>query len=150
MEVVVEDRQLSLAIGKKGQNVRLAAKLTGWKIDIKSDEDKKKEVEAQLAAIDFGGGAEAAAPLTLPEIHVEVVAALRNAGYDTVEKILEAGAAKLAELPGFDADTVDAVLAAAQSERDAQPTPEAADAASPDETAAADEAVPSEPVSESE
>src|SRR4029079_15325863 len=139
MEVVVEDRQLSLALGKKGQNVRLAAKLTGWKIDIKSDEDTKKEVEAQLAAIDFGGGAEAAAPLTLPEIHVEVVAALRNAGYDTVEKILEAGAAKLAELPGFDADTVDAVLAAAQSERDAQPTPEAADAASPDETAAADE-----------
>ena len=39
MEVVVEDRQLSLAIGKKGQNVRLAAKLTGWKIDIKSEED---------------------------------------------------------------------------------------------------------------
>ena len=38
MEVVVEDRQLSLAIGKKGQNVRLAAKLTGWRIDIKSEE----------------------------------------------------------------------------------------------------------------
>ena len=66
MEVVVEDRQLSLAIGKKGQNVRLAAKLTGWKIDIKSDEDKRKEVELQLAGIDFGTGAEAVAPLTLP------------------------------------------------------------------------------------
>src|SRR6187397_3358901 len=78
MEVVVEDRQLSLAIGKKGQNVRLAAKLTGWKIDIKSDEDKRKEVELQLAGIDFGSGAEAVAPLTLPEIHVEVVTALRN------------------------------------------------------------------------
>ena len=48
MEVVVEDRQLSLAIGKKGQNVRLAAKLTGWKIDIKSEEEKRKEVEAQF------------------------------------------------------------------------------------------------------
>src|SRR6516164_10671939 len=91
MEVLVEDRQLSLAIGKKGQNVRLAAKLTGWKIDIKSDEDKKKEVEAQLAGLEFGGGAEVAATLELPEIHDEVVAALRNAGYDTVEKILEAG-----------------------------------------------------------
>src|SRR6187455_519151 len=56
MEVVVEDRQLSLAIGKKGQNVRLAAKLTGWKIDIKSEEDKKKEVELQLAGIEFGDG----------------------------------------------------------------------------------------------
>ena len=60
MEVVVEDRQLSLAIGKKGQNVRLAAKLSGWKIDIKSEEEKRKEVELQLAGIEFGGGAEAA------------------------------------------------------------------------------------------
>ena len=41
MEVVVEDKQLSLAIGKKGQNVRLAAKLTGWRIDIKSEEEKR-------------------------------------------------------------------------------------------------------------
>jgi N utilization substance protein A len=48
MEVVVEDKQLSLAIGKKGQNVRLAAKLTGWKIDIKSEEEKRREVEAQF------------------------------------------------------------------------------------------------------
>jgi N utilization substance protein A len=52
MEVVVEDRQLSLAIGKKGQNVRLAAKLTGWKIDIKSEEEKRKEVEAQFFQFD--------------------------------------------------------------------------------------------------
>ncbi len=120
MEVLVEDRQLSLAIGKKGQNVRLAAKLTGWKIDIKSDEDKKKEVEAQLAGLEFGGGAEEAASLVLPEIHDEVVAALRNAGYDTVDKILEAGASKLAELPGFDAETIEAVLAAAEGERAAR------------------------------
>jgi N utilization substance protein A len=48
IEVIVEDKQLSLAIGKKGQNVRLAAKLTGWKIDIKSEEEKRREVEAQL------------------------------------------------------------------------------------------------------
>jgi N utilization substance protein A len=51
MEVVVEDKQLSLAIGKKGQNVRLAAKLTGWKIDIKSEEEKRREVEAQLMGL---------------------------------------------------------------------------------------------------
>ena len=51
MEVIVEDRQLSLAIGKKGQNVRLAAKLTGWKIDIKSEEEKRREVEAQLEGL---------------------------------------------------------------------------------------------------
>jgi N utilization substance protein A len=60
MEVVVEDKQLSLAIGKKGQNVRLAAKLTGWRIDIKSEEEKRAEVEAQFGALD--GGADEAAP----------------------------------------------------------------------------------------
>ncbi|HYN08097.1 MAG TPA: transcription termination factor NusA [Vicinamibacterales bacterium] len=114
MEVVVEDRQLSLAIGKKGQNVRLAAKLSGWKIDIKSEEEKRKEVEAQLAGIEFGGAGEAARPLELPDIHVDVVAALRAGGYDTVEKVLEAGPEALAALPGFDADTIEAVLAAAQ------------------------------------
>ena len=51
MEVIVEDRQLSLAIGKKGQNVRLAAKLTGWKIDIKSEEEMRREVEAQFEGL---------------------------------------------------------------------------------------------------
>jgi N utilization substance protein A len=61
MEVVVEDSQLSLAIGKKGQNVRLAAKLTGWRIDIKSDEEKRKEVEAQFGALEAGDAGEAAA-----------------------------------------------------------------------------------------
>jgi N utilization substance protein A len=120
MEVVVEDRQLSLAIGKKGQNVRLAAKLSGWKIDIKSEEEKRKEVEAQLAGLEFGGAAEAARPLELPDIHVEVVAALRAGGYDTVEKVLEASPDALAALPGFDADTVEAVLAAARTQQAAE------------------------------
>src|SRR5205085_12245386 len=51
MEVIVDDTQLSLAIGKKGQNVRLAAKLLGWKIDIKSEEEKRQEVESAMAAL---------------------------------------------------------------------------------------------------
>jgi len=54
MEVIVEDKQLSLAIGKKGQNVRLAAKLTGWRIDIKSEEEKRREIEAQLEGLSIG------------------------------------------------------------------------------------------------
>jgi N utilization substance protein A len=61
MEVVVEDKQLSLAIGKKGQNVRLAAKLTGWRIDIKSEEEKRREVEAEFGALGGGEGEPAAA-----------------------------------------------------------------------------------------
>ncbi|MBZ5560116.1 MAG: transcription termination factor NusA [Acidobacteriia bacterium] len=61
MEVIVEDKQLSLAIGKKGQNVRLAAKLTGWRIDIKSEEEKRREVEAQFGELEVPaeGSAEA-------------------------------------------------------------------------------------------
>src|ERR1700675_2952435 len=59
MEVVVEDKQLSLAIGKKGQNVRLAAKLTGWRIDIKSEEEKRREVEAQFEGLEVGPGSDA-------------------------------------------------------------------------------------------
>ena len=77
-----------------------------------------------------------------------MVAALRNAGYDTVEKILDAGAAKLGELPGFDAETVEAVLAAAESERAAQPQTAAEPAVEPDAAAESTEepvaAVPAE------
>ena len=57
MEVIVEDKQLSLAIGKKGQNVRLAAKLTGWRIDIKSEEEKRREVEAQFEGMEAAAAA---------------------------------------------------------------------------------------------
>ena len=55
MEVIVDETQLSLAIGKKGQNVRLAAKLLGWRIDIKSEDEKRREVEEAMAAISGGG-----------------------------------------------------------------------------------------------
>jgi N utilization substance protein A len=119
MEVVVEDRQLSLAIGKKGQNVRLAAKLTGWKIDIKSEEEKRKEVELQLAGIDFGDAAVESHELSLPGIHDEVVAVLRAAGFDTVEKLLEADDETLGGLQGFDAETVEAVKVAARTQMEA-------------------------------
>src|SRR5499427_3720768 len=82
MEVVVEDKQLSLAIGKKGQNVRLAAKLTGWRIDIKSEEEKRREVEAQFgelatpgeAASESGAAAEGEQPAGTAEGAEEAVA----------------------------------------------------------------------------
>jgi N utilization substance protein A len=81
MEVVVEDKQLSLAIGKKGQNVRLAAKLTGWRIDIKSEEEKRKEVEAQLGALEV--------PVEESEASVETAAAVETTS-DVVETTAEA------------------------------------------------------------
>ena len=55
MEVVVDDLQLSLAIGKRGQNVRLAAKLIGWKIDIKSEEEKRRELESRMGDLVISG-----------------------------------------------------------------------------------------------
>ncbi|HVT49200.1 MAG TPA: transcription termination factor NusA [Vicinamibacterales bacterium] len=143
MEVVVEDRQLSLAIGKKGQNVRLAAKLTGWKIDIKSEEEKRKEVELQLAGIEFGTETVESHPLSLPDIHDEVVAVLRAGGYDTVEKLLEASPDDLLGLPGFDAETVDAVMVAARAQQaiEAQAAEEAAARAAAEADAQAAEAM---------
>jgi N utilization substance protein A len=74
MEVIVEDKQLSLAIGKKGQNVRLAAKLTGWKIDIKSEEEKRKEVEAQLGALEIGETPQGEAAIEEPAAAAEAPA----------------------------------------------------------------------------
>src|SRR5919197_4375537 len=82
LEVVVDDSQLSLAIGKKGQNVRLAAKLLGWKIDIKSEEEKRQEVEQQMQAL----VSSPATPLeSVPDLGEGVTAKLREAGVTTVE-----------------------------------------------------------------
>jgi len=118
MEVVVEDKQLSLAIGKKGQNVRLAAKLTGWRIDIKNEEEKRKEVELQFEGleipVDGSVGDSEAQELVLPGIHDEVVSVLRQAGYTVAAQLTNAGADGLAET-GLDAETIQAVLDAAQS-----------------------------------
>ncbi len=85
MEVVVDDTQLSLAIGKKGQNVRLAAKLLGWKIDIKSEEEKRQEVESQMAALVVPG-----APVSVLLDHGltdEILEHMVQAGIGTVEKL---------------------------------------------------------------
>jgi N utilization substance protein A len=87
MEVVVEDKQLSLAIGKKGQNVRLAAKLTGWRIDIKSEEEKRREVEAQFGALEIGEG----------ETEASVDAAERTADAVTDEAVGASVSAEAAE-----------------------------------------------------
>ncbi len=81
MEVVVEDKQLSLAIGKKGQNVRLAAKLLQWKIDIKSEEEKRREVEAEFGALEIPAEAAAETPA---DAAAETPAEVPAADTDTV------------------------------------------------------------------
>jgi N utilization substance protein A len=136
MEVVVEDRQLSLAIGKKGQNVRLAAKLTGWRIDIKSEEEKRKEVELQFEGFETPGGGDAAdgaGVLVLPDIHDEVVGVLRSAGYESAAQVAAADPTALVEC-GLDEETVQAVLESARAVVDASPVeaPQEPEAAEPE------------------
>ena len=102
IEIVVEDSQLSLAIGKKGQNVRLAARLTGWKIDIKSENDMRRQVEAAFEGLEEGAEAET---LTLPGLDDEQLVRLSNAGLDTAEVLLETTPEHLAEVAGVDEPT---------------------------------------------
>ncbi|MCY4511248.1 MAG: transcription termination factor NusA [Acidobacteria bacterium] len=104
IEVVVEDRQLSLAIGKKGQNVRLAAKLAGWKIDIKSEEEKRREVEAQFDEL----GVEPA-PLSVPGLDQAMVEKLNAAGIETVESMISASAAELSNVLGVSEGAAEAL-----------------------------------------
>src|SRR3974390_854319 len=84
LEVIVDDTQLSLAIGKKGQNVRLAAKLLGWKIDIKSEEEKRQEVEQQMQALSTGAPVSALIEHGLLEATVD---ALVRGNIGTVERL---------------------------------------------------------------
>jgi transcription termination/antitermination protein NusA len=105
MEVIVDDTQLSLAIGKKGQNVRLAAKLLNWKVDIKSEEEKRQEVESQMAAL-VAPGAPVSALLDygLPE---HIVEALAVGSVTTVEKLGGMTPEELENIPSIGPDWVE-------------------------------------------
>ena len=109
LEVIVDDTQLSLAIGKKGQNVRLAAKLLGWKIDIKSEEEKRQEVEEQMQALSGG-------PTTpieqVSELAPGVVQKLIAAGITTVEALADMTPEQLEEIPGIGEKTLEKISVA--------------------------------------
>jgi N utilization substance protein A len=104
MELIVDDSQLSLAIGKKGQNVRLAGKLLGWKIDIRSEEEKRQEVESQMAAL-----VAPCAPLSVLidySLAEALVEKLVGAGVGTIEKLGGMTPEQLEEIPEIGADAV--------------------------------------------
>jgi N utilization substance protein A len=113
MEVVVEDKQLSLAIGKKGQNVRLAAKLVGWRIDIKSEEEKRQEVEAEMARM-----ARVVDELrSLPGVNEKITQKLIDAGVGGIDHLLEMTDEELMSIEGIGDKTAEKIREAAAEAR---------------------------------
>src|ERR1019366_5992334 len=112
LEVVVDDAQLSLAIGKKGQNVRLAAKLLGWKVDIKSEEEKRQEVQNAIELLSTGAPVSALIEHGLSEATVD---ALVKGDIGTVEKLGGMAPEQLEALEGIDEDTVNRIQQAINS-----------------------------------
>ncbi len=109
LEVIVDDTQLSLAIGKKGQNVRLAAKLLGWKIDIKSEEEKRQEVEQQMQALSGGPSTPIEQVVELGE---SIILKLVTAGITTVEALADMTPEQLEEIPGIGEKTLEKISVA--------------------------------------
>jgi transcription termination/antitermination protein NusA len=122
LEVIVDDTQLSLAIGKKGQNVRLAAKLLGWHIDIKSEEEKRQEIESQMAAMALRG----AAIRELQGLGEKTLQRLQEHGVETVEQLAQMTPDDLTQIPGIGEKTVDKIrrVVTEYFERGEQPTEE--------------------------
>src|SRR5437762_3426203 len=99
MEMVVEDSQLSLAIGKKGQNVRLASKLIGWRIDIKSEEEKRAEIESQISQMQ-----EESVPTpieNMPGLTPALAQKLIAANISTIEQLADLAPEDLENIPGI-------------------------------------------------
>jgi transcription termination/antitermination protein NusA len=142
MMVVVADDQLSLAIGKGGQNARLAARLTGWKIDLVSKTDQKKREELQRATrIEVE-------KLELGEATTEK---LITAGIETVHELIATPLDRLVEIPGIGEKTAEKLLAAAREYVDSHPvTPPAAELAFTPEMEAEAPEVDAEPAVEAD
>jgi N utilization substance protein A len=112
VEVVVEDDQLSVAIGKRGQNVRLAAKLTGWSIDVRSDTEKRQSavdsMEMALPEPEPSSGEEPQAPAsTLMEdfagmegLDEQIAANLANAGFTSAKSLYTVTVEQLLNIDG--------------------------------------------------
>ncbi len=127
MEVIVPDDQLSLAIGKRGQNVRLGSKLTGWHIDVKSESKYQKAIREGYQSL-----------LALPGIGGATADHLYGAGFASAEDVASAEIEELAAIPGISQQKAEnfiqaakAYLAAQQAEGTAQDRQAEAEAVEP-------------------
>ena len=103
MELIVPDDQLSLAIGRGGQNVRLAAQLTGWNLDIISETRLRTMMdEARKSLLEFEG------------IDVDMIDTLFTLGYSKLEHVALAEPAELSQIPGFGMENSERLIAAAR------------------------------------
>jgi N utilization substance protein A len=124
VEVVVDDEQLSIAIGKRGQNVRLAAKLTGWNIDVRSESEKRRENEVALGmALPDMPAETAAAPASsllaelgsVEGLTAELADRLAAAGFPDAKSIYTVGADQLLGVEGVDQDLAFRLIDAAHA-----------------------------------
>ncbi len=106
-EVIVANDMLSLAIGKSGHNVRLAARLTGWHIDVKSEEQKKQETEQKIAN-------KTSVLEQLKGINDKTIDLLVQAGFTNINKIAELKIEDLTTLPGIGEKTAEKIIEAAK------------------------------------
>jgi N utilization substance protein A len=113
MEVIVNEDQLSLAIGKRGQNVRLATKLVGWNIDIRSEEEIKREVTEQMGALIASGEA---VPLSVIEgVTAQQAEALAEHGINDIDALSQTTVDDLVEFLDLSLDEAEQILTAAQA-----------------------------------
>src|SRR5256712_23895 len=126
LDVIVDNDQLSLAIGKRGLNVRLAAELIGAKIDIKSEEEVKGEVADALSAMLQEAMADQRSQTNvhdIDEIPQEWADKLEAAGYDDLDSILNASIEDLTAIDGIDAESAAKVIEIATRHEEVQATP---------------------------
>ena len=113
MEVIVNEDQLSLAIGKRGQNVRLATKLVGWNIDIRSEEELKREVSEAMGALIASGES---VPLSAIEgVTAQQAEALAEHNINDIDALAATSIDELVEILDLSLDEADHILHAAQA-----------------------------------
>jgi transcription termination/antitermination protein NusA len=138
LDCVVEDDQLSLAIGKKGQNVRLASALIGMKIEIKGETEVKGEVAEALSRMLQASRRRQTAVGEIPGIGEKTAERLVEAGIATLGDLLDRSVEDLSQLQGLGEKTAEKILEAARFAEETM-SADAGEDAEPDEMEASEE-----------